>query len=103
MRTGASIFWPLTRLPRVDRGLERPPFESARRRADAGAEAGRRGWGHGLLGGLVRQFGVHALLLGQLRLELLEPLQVRGIQTAIFGLPLVVRRRTDTVLSTDLP
>lgn len=44
------------------------------------------------------QLGEHALVLGQLRLQLLEEFYVGGLEGSVPGLPLVVRRRTDAVL-----
>src|SRR5690606_29325427 len=42
-----------------------------------------------------RQLGVHALEAAVLGLQLLDPLQVRGVHAAVLRLPLVVRRRAD--------
>jgi hypothetical protein len=51
---------------------------------------------------LQRQFGEHSLELGVLRLQLLDPLKLRGIESTVLGLPLLVGRRTDAVLPTYL-
>src|SRR5512138_2052898 len=45
-----------------------------------------------------RQLGVHALEAAVLGLQLLDPLQVRGVHAAVFRLPLVVRRRANAGL-----
>ena len=48
------------------------------------------------------QFGIHSFVLRHLSLELFHPLELRSIQTAIRGFPLVVGGRADTVLAAHL-
>src|SRR4029453_17030947 len=49
-----------------------------------------------------RQLGVHLLELRVLALELLQPSQLRGIETTVFRLPVVERRFADAELAHEL-
>src|SRR5690606_23385578 len=50
----------------------------------------------------MRELGIHPLVLAELPLELLQPLQLRRLQPAVLRLPAVVGRRADPVLPPDL-
>lgn len=49
-----------------------------------------------------RQLGINPLEIGVLGLQLLDPSKLGGLQASLLALPLVVGRRTDADLATDV-